>query len=141
MTPSRKFEENEIRRILHAASSHEDQRAAASTSLLLALSIPLFIQESLLWKNLAIVRSRASITVIGRLLKLDLPLGGTPVRHLTKLRAISTGTRVFGKPTPASPSLRQLTEELLIRANVLDCSHNDLVEWSRRQTDAFRRSL
>lgn len=45
LSPSRKFEENEIRHILHIAYSHVDRRAAASTSLLLALSVPIYVQE------------------------------------------------------------------------------------------------
>jgi hypothetical protein len=140
-TPSRKFIEDEIRRILYVASSHKDQRAAASISLLLALSVPLYVQESLLWRNFAVVRGGTSITVTGRLLKLDVHLGTAPARHLTNLRTVSNDTRVFGKLTKDSPNLRPLVEQLLISANVSGCSHRDLVEWSRRQTDAFRRSL
>jgi hypothetical protein len=139
--PSRRFSEEEIRRILDVAASHSDRRAGASTLLLLALSIPLSIQELLLWKNLAVVSSGTSITIIGRFLKLEVSTGSTIFRHLTKLRAVSTGVRVFSKPTQDSPSLTQLNEEILVHANVANCSHTDLSEWSRRQASAFRRSL
>ena len=47
----RRFREDEIRRILHLAYSHNDERAAASTSLLLTLSVPLYAQEYFLWKK------------------------------------------------------------------------------------------
>jgi hypothetical protein len=140
-TSSRKFEQNEIRRILQVATSHEDQRAAASTSLLLVLSVPLYLQEYLLWKNVTLTAGWTSVTMTGRLLKIELSSAGSPARHLSKLRINSIGTRAFSKPTPNSSSLRQLNEELLVRANVLDCSHSDLLKWSQRQTHAFRRSL
>jgi hypothetical protein len=140
-TTSRRFSEDEIRQIGRAASSHSDRRAAASTSLLLALSIPLSVQEFLLWKNVAVVSSGSSIAIIGRFLKLEVSIGSAIFRHLVKLRALSTSTRVFSKPTQDSPSLIQLNEEILAQADVLHCSHKDLVEWSRRQTSAFRRSL
>lgn len=140
-TSSRKFEEYEIRRILQVATLHEDQRAAASTSLLLALSVPLYVQEYFLWKNLSLTAGWTSVTVTGRLLTLELSSAGPPARHLSKLRINSRGTRVFSKPTPDSPSLRQLNEELLVRADVLDCTNADLLKWSQRQTYALRRSL
>jgi hypothetical protein len=140
-TPSRKFEEKEIRRILQVASSHEDRRAGASTSLLLSLSVPLYVQEYFLWKNLTLVTGWTSINMNARLLKLELPFGSASAKHLSKLRAASRGPRVFTKPAPDSPSLRQLNEDLLVRAKVFDCSHKDLLQWSRRQTPASRRSF
>jgi hypothetical protein len=137
----RRFQEDEIRRILHFAYSHKDQRAAASTSLLLTLSVPLYAQEYFLWKNLTLTAEWNSVTVTGRLLKLEISSAGAPARHLSKLRISSKGARVFNKPRPNSPSLTQLNEELVTRANVFDCSHADLLKWSQRQTHAFRRSL
>jgi hypothetical protein len=139
--PFRKFQESEIRRILHVANSHEDKRAMTSTSLLLALSVPLYVQEYLHWKNVTLTTEWTSVNMSGRLLTLELPSASLPARYLSKLRVNSSGTHVFSKPTPDSPCLKQLNEELLIRANVLDCSHTDLLKWSRRQTHAFRRSL
>jgi hypothetical protein len=130
-------------RLFHVASLHSDRRAAASISLLLALSIPIHIQESLLWKNLTVVRDGTYVTIIGRFLKLEVHSGSASARYLdlAKLRCTSKGPRVFGKSTQGSPQLVQLVEDLLLRANVLNCSHRDLLEWSRRQTDAFRRCL
>jgi hypothetical protein len=140
-TELRRFSEDEIKRIRQAASSHPDPRARASTSLLLALSIPLSIQEFLLWKNIAVVSSGDSITIIGRFLRLEVSIHCPISKHLIKLRAVSTGTRVFTKPTQDSSSLTQLNGEILVQANVLNCSHKDLSEWSRRQAGSFRRSL
>jgi hypothetical protein len=140
-SPSRKFEENEIRHILRVAYSHEDRRAAASTSLLLALSVPIYAQEYFLWENLTLVNGWTSISVTGRLLKLELPITSAPAKYLSKLHVFSSGPRVFSKPTSSSLSLGQLNDELLTRAKIPNCSHKDLLEWSRRQTVDFRRLL
>jgi hypothetical protein len=141
MTVHRKFDETEIKRILRAAFKHKDKRAAASISLLLMLSVPLYVQESLHWKNFAVVRGTTSIAITGRFFRLDAQLSSAPARHLMNLRTISTDSRVFDKPNLDSPNLRDLVNDILLQADVLGCSHSDLVRWSRRQTDDYRRYL
>jgi hypothetical protein len=140
-TRTRRFSKHEITQIISTASSHSDRRAAASTSLLLALSIPMAIQEFLLWKNLSASNEGTSIISIGRFVRLELREGSAIYKHFIKLRAVSIGAKVFSKLTPDSATLAQLNEEILVQANVVDCSHADLSEWSRRQNSAYRLEL
>lgn len=140
MKQTRAFTREQLCRLLAFARRATDPRVAAALTLILGYSLSVRQLLDLFWHDLDTRHWTLTIRKCPNetsLIDVSSLLG----RQLLSIKSTGPKPRIFAPPSPEAPTIGQAMNGLLQNASLGQFSPNDLVQWSRQQSQAVRMSL
>ncbi len=127
-----------IRTLLALSRRDDDPRTSAALTLILWLCLTLSELKRLCWPDCDFSSRSLRVFHDGKLERV--PLSDLVVAQLLAIRQVATHSRVFG-PATSHPTVNDLLQRLLVRANLPGYTIDDLLRWSCSQSIAVRQSI